>query len=70
MNTEQLDELIADIETALGKGHRGYTIRGTQMNLVVQALRAVIEMRTNTATAETSLKKLESAFMRGDLKHI
>jgi hypothetical protein len=44
--TEQLEELVADIKTALAKGHKGYTIRGEQMDWVVQALRTVIEMRT------------------------
>lgn len=38
-NTEQMNELAADIELALGKGHRGYTIRGAQMDWVMLALR-------------------------------
>lgn len=41
--TDELKQLVADIETALAKGHRGYTVYGTQMDLVVQALRTVIE---------------------------
>lgn len=47
--TDVLTNLADDIETAMGKGHRGYTIYGAQMDWVVQALRVLSEANTPSA---------------------
>ena len=46
----QLKELAADIDAALAKSHRGYTIRGSQMLLVIQALHVLdVAMESKSA---------------------
>lgn len=46
MNSELL-QLAIDIETALAKRHRGYTIRGEQMNWIVQLIRFHKQLEDN-----------------------
>jgi hypothetical protein len=59
MTTERLEELAASIEIALTKGHRGYTIRGAEMDWVVQALRHVIE-RSDTKSRAPLAESINS----------
>lgn len=47
--TEELKLLANDIEAAIGKGHRGYTIRHEQMYWVIRALRILAETQTPSA---------------------
>ncbi len=55
-NRDEVKSLADDINVAIGKGHRGYTIRGPQMSLVVKALQQMldgaekpVELRVNAA---------------------
>jgi hypothetical protein len=59
MTIEHLEMLADSIEVALGKGHRGYTIRGAEMDWVVQALRHVIE-RSNTKSRAPLAESINS----------
>lgn len=42
-NRDEVKSLADDINVAIGKGHRGYTIRGPQMSLVVKALQQMLD---------------------------